>query len=279
LVHFNEPALYGNNSTTYVAIAALKSHLEVKKMTRKMIVSCMVLALSCSIVPSVSFGQSESAELIQRIETARQQMTAVLHEGLIITERRFEGMVKRTEAAFTVAFRRPNFLRYHIKGELPVLMVSDGEHLWNFQENDRTYKKRPAPTQLVTYDHWVGQPIALGVGPSLMLMPAPLLKPEQVVLIGQEPLKMDSGETISCYVLEGGLSPEISTMYDSARTRVWVAATDLITRKIESTFIPKSPSREYELKITMVTKSLRFNEDVPESYFTFTPPPDGVERR
>lgn len=72
---------------------------------------------------------------------------------------------------------------------------------------------------------------------------------------------------------------EISSLYESARVRVWIDVTDLMTRKIESTFVPKPPSREQEVKITVLNTKVKLGESVPESLFVFTPPQGVVEAR
>jgi outer membrane lipoprotein-sorting protein len=228
----------------------------------------------------VGLGQTgtDAVELIRKIEAQRQHVVGVWQQGLMIKERKFEGMVKRSEEEFTVAFRRPNLLRREVRGDAPWLTVSDGTQLWELQERDRTYRKKPAPKGVGAGDHWIGQsiPLSVGEGDVLLLIPPSRIRPEEVVLLGQQELEINSGEKVLCYVLEAQ-TPYALSNYDFARMKVWVGTNDLMMRKIESIFVPKQPSPVREIKITVIITKLLLNESVPQSLFTFTPPLDAVE--
>jgi len=243
-------------------------------MFRSKMIRVFCVALAFSAGRGIALGQSETdpIRLIQRIEAQRKQIDEVWQEGLIITEIKYEGMVKRTEVEFSAAFKQPNLFRFQLKGRSPLLMVSDGQWLWLFREREGTYTQTAAPKQSPLFHNWIGLFIPLQMGDTSILLPPSGNVVQGFRLLGQESLETKSGGVLSCYVVEGEMSKETLGHYDHGRVRVWVGTDDLITWKIESTFVPGSSSAEREVTITLLTKSVRVNEALPDSLFIFTPP-------
>jgi hypothetical protein len=217
-----------------------------------------------------AWGQGTPERLIQEIEARRQQIAEVQLEGLVVSETRYEGMIRRTEREFWVAFKRPNLFRFELRGEFPKLILSDGQWVWHvtqYPERSRGYKRPVNAQRPLWFDSWIGLLIPVPMGSAVVLTPptAPIVR--EIVLRGQEDVETRTGERIPCYVFEAA----VLSLYD-VRMRLWIGIPDAIPWKIESTAIPTPPSMERESKIMILTTKVTMGGDLPLSLFA--PPPE-----
>ncbi len=221
---------------------------------------------------ATAWGQSDPAKLIQQIEAQRKQIAQMKLEGLVITEVHFEGMTKRWERAFSLAFKRPNFFRLEVKDDFsPKLLVSDGEWVWQFLERNGTYMKRPAATYPRWFDTWVGIFIPEQFAESTTLHPPEPGLLGEVTQTGQEELELQPGQHVLCYVFEAQMKRK-HPMYEQARLKIWIGIDDALPRKIEGTFIPQPTRRESLARATILVRSIELEPRLSESLFVFVPP-------
>jgi len=216
-----------------------------------------------------AFGQVTPEKLIQEIEARRQQIAGGQWEGVIISETRYEGMLRRTEREFRVAFKRPNLFRFEMLGEFPQLVISDGQWVWDikrYPDQTRVHKRPANAERPLWFDAWIGLAIPVPMGSATFLMPPVSPTIRQVAFLGQEDLETKTGEHIPCYVFEAEVA-----ILRGVRMRLWIGVSDAIPWKVESTAPPASPA-ERENKITILTTKITMKDDLPLSLFA--PPPD-----
>jgi outer membrane lipoprotein-sorting protein len=240
---------------------------------------CLALVMTLLVSLTAALGQSgNAADLLKRIEANRQQINDMQQDGLIITETKFDGGVKRTETEFSTAFKRPKLLRIQIKGRSPMPMVSDGRWLWSFNERTRSYTQRSAPTKMSVGENLFGTLIPLQIGDTSLLVPIGQKLVKDLRFSGQEWLETNSGQKALCNLFEAEISDEVMSKLGEVKMKMWIDTNDLITWKVETTLIPKQLSQEREVKVTILTLSTKLNEGLPDSFFKFVPPSDAKQR-
>lgn len=238
------------------------------------------LALALCLLASLTVvGQSQrdAAGLTQRIEASRRRLNEMRQDGLIITETKFDGSVKSSETEFSAAFRRPNSFRIQIKGQAPILTVSDGQWLWRFSERSRSYVKRQSPGRVSAHENLFGQFVPVQIGDTTLMVPIGRKLITDLKFVGLESIETRSGQKAHCNVFETEMSPEAIGGIGQARLKMWIDINDLITWKVETTLVPRQPAREREVKTTILILNAKFNEGLSDSFFTFVPPPDARE--
>lgn len=240
---------------------------------RLMVTYFVVPLLFLLAISLLARSQREPTALLQEIEAHRQRIQDVLLEGVLITETKHRGVIKRVERPFVAAFKRPNRFRFEIKGEASVLMVSDGDWMWTFRGRSQTYTQRPAPTHLPAFDHWMGLPIPLQIRsvPVLIVPTADVI--HSITLVGRESLHLRSGEDVLCSLHTAQMNQEMLSGYDRGRVKAWVGVRDFIPWKIESTFGPAS-SDQRESRVTLAITSVKVDEGLPDAMFAFAPSPE-----
>jgi outer membrane lipoprotein-sorting protein len=245
---------------------------------------CSTLAIGTLAFSTVASPQTESdlASLTKKVAAHRASVSELQLEYQVTSEAKVGGKLKRFESAMFIAFRRPNFLRLHLKQERPSLMVSDGEWLWSYSEAANTYSKSPAPSSLSAFfDSLIGTYVPMAIDDTVtVLIPPSKRLTERLELLGQESLGTKAGSNVLCYVLKGSLDEKSLSIwgYDRGDTKLWINTSDLLTERAESTFVPEGSGGRQPIRITLVRLSSRLNEGLPPSLFSFVPPPNAKLR-
>ncbi|MGC9970786.1 MAG: energy transducer TonB [Bryobacteraceae bacterium] len=212
----------------------------------------------------------DAATVLEQNAAALKNYHSYQYSADITVEVSVEGKPMKIASTATVVGLNPGRFRIESKsGETPAgTVVADGENTWIYVPLLKQYKKKAGVSGWQDSMQELGLPgMALG---------SKLAASAKVVRI--ETLEVD-GRAHDCWVVESrveelALGGSIEMMMRDVVHTVWIdrqLGIDLQTTlsgKVQGG--PVAEAVEGRLKITK--HSLRFNEDVPESLFTFTPP-------
>ncbi len=170
----------------------------------------------------------------------------------------------------------PGKMRKQMKtaGMDAMLMVSDGKQTWTYMALTKQYMK-------TTEDAPGTQELISGMMPG---MPDMRELTANAKVTGSELLEVD-GQQRDCWVVESGMDklamPEQATTMENVVSKTWIDKTLGIQLKMSFSGKVKASAGApaTDTRLTMTTRSMKFDEDLPDSLFVFTPPADAKETK
>jgi TonB family protein len=161
-------------------------------------------------------------------------------------------------------------------GTNAMLMISDGENTWTYMPLSKRYSKMPADGAGDMQNPMSG--MGMAAIPDLAKTSA------EAKVVRSETLEVD-GQPRDCWVIEFR-TDELATGQDGAEMQdavftSWIDKALGIQLKMSLSGKSKASAATPAIETNVVTtiRSMRFNEDLPDSLFVFTPPADAKETK
>ncbi len=227
------------------------------------------------LVPALLFAQPDPRDLLRQSADAIKQYKSYQIKSTISVVMRGGTVQSSLDMPSTVSVRRPDKLRVESKSQAGgVTIVGDGEHTWILLTPLNEYIKREAAA---APEEAVGKS---GLMPQNLPDVSKYVKTIQ--LHGEEVLKVGA-DRIPCWVIQTiydviDLPGEGLSIHDAVQS-TWISKGHHVN--LQTTFHAKLnlPKVAEPVDMTQSTRttSLRFNVDLPDSLFTFTPPEGAKE--
>ena len=229
----------------------------------------LALLASAQSVPDARALLKETGDVLHKHKSyVIEQRTLVDVQGP--TSARMEMLAKMAASA-------PGKMRIETSGQMGgALIVSDSENTWVYLAPLKQYMKTAAATG--------PEALVKSLVPAMGEVFDQLKSKDPYIsakITGEEPVEVD-GKKINCYVVEGALDkvtlPGSMTMTDAV-TKVWIDKASKATLKttITATMQGAAMPAPMHMNMAMTVTSQKFDEALPDSLFTFTPPEGAKE--
>jgi thiol-disulfide isomerase/thioredoxin len=231
------------------------------------------MRLSLLLIPAFLYAQPDPRELLHQSADAIKQYKSYEIKSTVSVTMRGGTVQSKLDMPSTVSVRRPDRMRVDSKSQAGgVTIVSDGEHTWILLTPLNEFIKRDAAA---APEEAAGKN---GLLPRNLPDVSKFVKTVQ--LHGEEILKVGP-DHIACWVIETvydiiDLPDQGLSIHDAVQS-TWISKGHHLN--LQTMFHAKLslPSVAVPVEMTQSTRttSLRFNIDLPDSLFAFTPP-DGA---
>jgi thiol-disulfide isomerase/thioredoxin len=227
------------------------------------------------LVPALLCAQPDPGELLRQSADAIKQYKSYQIKSTVSVVMRGGTIQSNLDMPSTVSVRRPDRMRVESKSQAGgVSIVSDGEHTWILLTPLNEFIKREAAA---APEEAAGKSGLLSKN-----LPDVSQFVKSVQLHGQEILKVGA-DRIPCWIVQTIYDtidlPEQGLAIHDAAQLTWISKGHHLN--LQTTFHAKlkleSVAEPVEMTQSTRTTSLRFNVDLPDTLFAFTPPEDAKE--
>lgn len=180
------------------------------------------------------------------------------------------------DMAITMTVQAVNPGKYRSESKIgkmgSVLIVSDGKYLWNYNSIQNRYTKKEAGADGI-------EALLRGAASKMGAMGIGGLQEEMTKsarTIRSEFVEVD-GIQRDCWVVESHPGKDAMPMASAIFATFWIDKNLLFSLKTSMSMKLDMGGESHEMVMTMITRSLKLDVDIPDSVFAFTPPPDAVE--
>ena len=216
-----------------------------------------------------------AAQLIEQNKRALKTLHSFQYVSESVIDMTVGGRPTKVETSMLVAAINPDKFRREMKSQIGGVMTigADGEHTWIYLEGQKKYMKKDAI--------WRIQGMTAGFGTEFFTDKPD--SPNGSKVIGEETIEVD-GAPHDCWVVETkidrmALVKQFGVEMRDVTYTVWLDKKSAIdwqmtmAGKMQGGPMPGA----VEMRAKETKHGLKLDEDLPESLFTFTPPPDATE--
>lgn len=226
------------------------------------------------LIPSLLAAQPDARELLRDSAGAIRQYKSYQIQSSVSVMMHGGRIESHVEMPSTVSVRRPDRMRVDSKSQAGGLtIVSNGEHTWILLTPLNEYIERDAAAMPEDVTR-------TGMLPGNVPDISKFVK--SVTLQGQETLQVGA-DRIPCWIVETtyqtiDLTDQGLTVLGAVQ-RTWISKPHHVNLQTSFHATLKLPGADVPVDMTQSsrTMSIRFNLDLPDSLFTFTPPADATK--
>ncbi len=227
------------------------------------------MRLALLLIPSLLFSQPDPRQLLRDSAAAIRQYKSYEIKSTVSVLMHGGRIESHLEMPSTVSVRRPDRMRVESKSQAGGLtIVSDGEHTWILLTPLNQYIERDAAAVPENTTR-------TGMLPSSVPDISKFIK--SVKLDGEEILKVGA-DRIPCWIVEtvyGAIElPDQGLTVQDAAQRTWISKLHHVNLQTALQATLQLPGAAVPVHMTQSTRttSIRFNPDLPDALFAFTPP-------
>jgi len=224
------------------------------------------------VIPSLLLAQPpEPRELIRQSAEAIRRYKSYELESIVIVETHGGSLDNKMEMPTKVSVRRPDRMRIESRSQAAgITIVGDGDQTWFYMTPAKQYIEREAAS---LPEPGLGDPGILSGN-----LPDVTKAIQSMKVTGEDTIEL-SGHKYPCWMVEtkyGQIAlPEQEMIVTQAVQTTWISKEEHLSLK--NTFDAKLTLPSIAEPVTMTqstrTTALRLNVDLPDSVFTFQPPP------
>jgi len=221
------------------------------------------------LLPTLLLSQTpDPRDLLAHSADAIKKYPSYKIHSLSIIETR-GGTNTRMQMPTVISVRRPDRMRIESEtNETATVVVSDGSHTYIYLEQENKYIRRAATSSPES---------ALGESGVLKNLPDIASSLQSVKIIDEKTIEM-SDQQYDCWIVEARYDtitiPGQLTILNAVQTS-WISKTLGLTlqNKLTARLLIGTLPEPVEMTQATTTVALSLNPDLPDSLFTFTPPP------